>query len=45
MDTRSENCDDMVYATADEIRNVFMRCPDKYDKTIKGKFFRSQHYI
>lgn len=42
MDTRSENCDDIVYATADEIRNVFMRCPDKYDKTIKGKFFRSQ---
>lgn len=29
MDIRSENCDDMVYATADEIINVFMRCPDK----------------
>lgn len=42
MDSRSENCDDIVYATIDEIRNVFMKCPDKYDKTIKGKFFRSQ---
>lgn len=41
-DTRSENCDNQVYTTIDEIRNVFMRCPDKYDKTIKGKFFRSQ---
>ncbi len=42
VDTRSENCDGIVYETADEIRNVFMKCPDKYDKTVKGKFFRSQ---
>lgn len=42
IDSKSENCDDKVYTTVDEIINVFMRCPDKYDKTIKGKFFRSQ---
>ena len=42
IETRSENCDDIVYTTANEIRDIFMNCPDKYDKTIKGKFFRSQ---
>lgn len=42
IDSRSDNCDNRVYATVEEIRNVFAKCPEKYDRTIKGKFFRSQ---
>lgn len=42
IDSRSDNCDNRVYATVEEIRNIFAKCPEKYDRTIKGKFFRSQ---
>lgn len=39
---KSENYDEIVYETINDIKNIIMGCPDKYDKTIKGKFLRSQ---